>query len=406
MSGKMHIGYGSYTGSMDLFGSLNDVYVGKYCSLAVGILFDCGLNHDSSSISTFPFNKIFPNKHGHIHKENTTRGDIKIGNDVWIGRDSTIMSGVIIGDGAIIGTKALVTKDVEPYSIVGGVPARHIRYRFDKETIEFLERIRWWDWSVQEVDQIVPLLMSGDIEALKRHCSSKKFYKGYRIAFMSRSMNDNLYSKMKSLFKNEFTFIRNTECQGSYGGAKYLYDLILNNTYDWIINVDEDFFTFDESAIFSLLDHMIEKGYDYCGMSDGGMCVHRKHSPIVMNPFFNIFNAKKIREALDSVGYVETFSFNENMIKNMPTNIKNGFDWNNDNFEPYYPFFYWLPERGFKPLYLESYEAVDDISTILKNHEGVEIGMHTWYTRNYGVDQFHTDRIDKAYDRACKNQQK
>ena len=84
-----------------MFGELNNVNVGKYCSLATGIVFDCGLNHDSSSISSFPFNKIYPNKHGNIIKENITKGDINIGNDVWIGRDVTIMSGVSVGDGAI-----------------------------------------------------------------------------------------------------------------------------------------------------------------------------------------------------------------------------------------------------------------------------------------------------------------
>lgn len=402
MGGKLNLGYGTYAGSPTLFGELNNVNVGKYCSLATGIVFDCGLNHDSASISSFPFNKIFPHKHGNIFKENTTKGDINIGNDVWIGRDVTVMSGVTIGDGAIIGTKSLVTKDVDPYSIVGGVPAKHIRYRFDVDTLSFLNRIKWWDWPIQEVDEIVPILMSHNIESLKRHCSSKKFYKGYRICFVTRSMNNELYGKMKSLLKNEFDFIRNTSCHGDRGGANYLYDLILKNSYDWIINIDEDFFTFNETAIFSLLDHMIEHNYDYCGMSDGGMCAHRRHSPIVMNPYFNIFNSNKIRKALDDVAYVETFKYTENMKEKIPSNLKNGFDWINDNFEPYYPFFYWLCARGFNALYLESYESADEISTILKNHQNIEIGIHTWYTRNYGSDQFHTNRINNAYNYALK----
>jgi carbonic anhydrase/acetyltransferase-like protein (isoleucine patch superfamily) len=406
MGGKLSIDTGSYAGNPTLFGELNDVYVGKYCSIAGGVVFDCGLNHNISNISSFPFNKIYPHKHGVLNNDNTTRGDIKIGNDVWIGRDSTIMSGVTIGDGAVIGTKSLVTKDVEPYSIVGGVPARHIRYRFDDDTRAFLTRIRWWDWSVEEIDAIVPILMSGDIVAFKKHCESKRYYKGFRFCFMSRSMNDNLYSKMKSLLSSDFNFVRNTTSHGDWGGAKYLYDLILDNRYDWVVNIDEDFFTFNENAIFELFDYMIENEYDYCGISDGGMCVHRQHSPIVMNPFFNIFNSKKIRDALDNVSYVETFRYDHSMYRHMPDNIKEGFNWTNDNYEPYYPFFYWLPERGFKPLYLESNEAEDGISTVLKNHLGVDIGIHTWYTRNYGVDQFHTDRINKAYELALRKNQK
>lgn len=402
MSGKLHLGYGTYAGSPTLFGELNDVYVGKYCSLATGIVFDCGLNHKTSNISTFPFNKIFPEKYGNIVCENDTRGDIIIGNDVWIGRDVTIMSGVKIGDGAIIGTKSLVTKDVEPYSIVGGVPARKIKTRFDKETVEFLQRICWWDWDIEEVGKIVPILLSGNIEELKKYCRAKRLYNGFKIAFITRSMNVNLYNKMKSLFSNEFDFIRNTSHQGDKGASNYLYDIILNNNYDWVINIDEDFFVFNEQAIFSLLDYMIENDYDYCGMSDGGMCLHRRHSPIVMNPYFNIFNAKKIRRALDDINYVETFAYQENMYKNMPKNMKQNFEWINDNFEPYYPFFYWLPERGFKALYLESYETEDEISTIIKNHENVEIGIHTWYTRFYDVDEFHTNRINKAFDYARK----
>ena len=402
MPGKLYMGYGSYAGSPELFGELNDVHIGKYCSIATGVVFDCGLNHDMNAISTFPFNKIMHDRYGHIQKDNITKGDIIIGNDVWIGRDSTIMSGVKIGNGAIIGTKSLITHDVPAYAIVGGIPAKLIRYRFDDEYIKFLNNVKWWDWSIEELDPVVDLLMNGSLLEFKEYCESKKYYKGNRICFMTRSMNDSLYKKMRSLINIDYDFIRNVNCSGTYGSAKYLYDLILNNTYDWIINIDEDFFTFDESAIFDMLDYMKDNGYDYCGVSDGGMCIHRKHSPIVMNPFFNIFHAKKIREALDDVSYVETFKYDNSMCEYMPNNIKNGFEWDNDNFEPYYPFFYWLRVRGFKPLYLESYEYSDKISTILKNHNGVEIGIHSWYSRNYGIDHEQTNRINDIYALAVK----
>ena len=89
-----------------------------------------------------------------------------VGSDVWIGYDAVILSGVRIGDGAIIGARAVVTKDVEPYAIVGGVPARPIRMRYDQETIRALESLRWWDLPAPQVKQLLPLIKRGDVKAL------------------------------------------------------------------------------------------------------------------------------------------------------------------------------------------------------------------------------------------------
>ena len=94
------------------------------------------------------------------------KGDIAIGNDVWIGYDAVIMAGVTIGDGAIIGTRAVVTKDIEPYSIVGGVPAKEIRKRFAPDVIKRLLEIKWWDWPVGRIKSSISLIQSGKIEAL------------------------------------------------------------------------------------------------------------------------------------------------------------------------------------------------------------------------------------------------
>lgn len=96
------------------------------------------------------------------------RGDIVIGNDVWIGYEAVILSGVTIGDGAIIGTRAVVTKDVPSYTIVGGVPAKPIRKRFDEETIQKLEEIRWWDWEEERIKKNIQAIQSGDISMLER----------------------------------------------------------------------------------------------------------------------------------------------------------------------------------------------------------------------------------------------
>lgn len=96
------------------------------------------------------------------------KGDIVIGNDVWIGYEAVILSGVTIGDGAIIGTRAVVIKDVPSYTIVGGVPAKPIRKRFDEETIQKLEEIRWWDWEEERIKKNIQAIRSGDISMLER----------------------------------------------------------------------------------------------------------------------------------------------------------------------------------------------------------------------------------------------
>ena len=96
------------------------------------------------------------------------KGDIVIGNDVWIGYEAVIMAGVHIGDGAIIGTRAVVTKDVPPYTIVGGLPAKKIRSRFDDVTIELLQQLQWWDWDTKKIKENLNSIIKADTEALKK----------------------------------------------------------------------------------------------------------------------------------------------------------------------------------------------------------------------------------------------
>ena len=142
--------------------------IGKYCSVACGakFMFTSG-NHAMKSLSTYAF-PIFFNEWDLDWKDITkawdNKGDIVIGNDVWIGYESVIMQGVHIGDGAIIGTRAVVTKDVPPYTIVAGVPAKPVKKRFDDKTIDKLMAIQWWDWSPEKVKEKLPLIMNGDIE--------------------------------------------------------------------------------------------------------------------------------------------------------------------------------------------------------------------------------------------------
>jgi len=134
--------------------------IGKFCQIASGVTFIMnGANHLQDSVSTFPF-AIFGGDWSNAMdgKSYPSKGNTVIGNDVWIGFDVTIMPGVNIGDGAIIGSKSVVTKDVAPYSIVGGNPAKEIRKRFTEEQINYLLDLQWWNWPVDEISAKLELL--------------------------------------------------------------------------------------------------------------------------------------------------------------------------------------------------------------------------------------------------------
>ena len=144
--------------------------IGKFCSIACGakFLFNCA-NHALKSLSTYTF-PLFYEDWGLEKSDVATawdnKGDIVIGNDVWIGYEAVIMAGVHIGNGAIIAARAVVTKDVPPYTIVGGVPARPIRKRFDEEVIRKLETLQWWNWSAEKIRRCLPYIGNGDINGL------------------------------------------------------------------------------------------------------------------------------------------------------------------------------------------------------------------------------------------------
>ena len=152
-----------------LFDFLDDkLIIGKFCQIATGVRFIMnGSNHAMNGISTYPF-KAF----GGTWAEKDpmlciNKGYTIIGNDVWIGNSATFMQGVKVGDGAIIGTNSLVTKDVEPYTIVGGNPARIIRKRFTPDVIEFLLKLQWWNWDPKDITKHLPAITSGDIQQLR-----------------------------------------------------------------------------------------------------------------------------------------------------------------------------------------------------------------------------------------------
>ena len=148
----------------------DQLIIGKFCSIACGakFMFTSG-NHKMSSLSTYPFPLFF--EEWDLDKNNVpeawdNEGDIVIGNDVWIGYEAIIMQGVKIGDGAIIGSRAVVTKDVAPYTIVGGIPAKEIKKRYSEETIKRLIQIEWWNWDENKIKSNIQNIMNGDVKKI------------------------------------------------------------------------------------------------------------------------------------------------------------------------------------------------------------------------------------------------
>jgi len=143
--------------------------IGKFCQIAAGVEFVMnGANHQMNAVSTFPFYtlegwKMKPPAAGDM----PFKGDTVIGNDVWIGQNATILPGVHIGDGAIIGANSVVGSNVEPYSVVVGNPAEVIRYRFDKDLTELLLKFKWWDKPIEEINALIPILTSCDLDKVK-----------------------------------------------------------------------------------------------------------------------------------------------------------------------------------------------------------------------------------------------
>ena len=151
-----------------LFDFIGDkLIIGKFCQIASGVRFIMnGANHAMGGISTYPF-EVFGKSWSNTLSNDLNKGDTVIGNDVWIGNSATIMPGIKIGHGAIIGTNTLVTKEVAPYTIVGGNPGKLIRNRFDQQTIDFLLELAWWDWPIERITKHVKDIASGNLEILR-----------------------------------------------------------------------------------------------------------------------------------------------------------------------------------------------------------------------------------------------
>ena len=149
--------------------------IGKFCQIAAGVEFVMnGANHMMNAVTTFPFNMLEgwdmePPKTSDL----PLKGDTVIGNDVWIGQNAVILPGVHIGDGAIIGANSVVGRDVNPYTIVVGNPAKILRKRFDDEMIELLLRFKWWDKSIDEINTLIPLLTCSKLDKVKEEIQKR-----------------------------------------------------------------------------------------------------------------------------------------------------------------------------------------------------------------------------------------
>lgn len=144
--------------------------IGAFCSIGPKVTIFLGMNHRTDWITTFPFGEVHTDKFGHVKNTGhpSSKGDVVIGNDVWIGSGACIMSGVTIGDGAVVAANSHVVNDVKAYEIVGGNPAKHIKFRFSSEIIDALLEFKWWEKTDREIRELVPMLMSKpDIRDLK-----------------------------------------------------------------------------------------------------------------------------------------------------------------------------------------------------------------------------------------------
>lgn len=149
------------------------LHIGSFCSIADNVRIYLGGNHIPDWVSTYPF-PAYIEEASHITTTESSKGDVIIGSDVWIAANAVILSGVTIGHGAIIANSAIVTKDVEPYSIVGGNPARLIKYRFEESARRRLMEIAWWKWPLEEIFSISPLLCSKDLDPFFDYCAGRQ----------------------------------------------------------------------------------------------------------------------------------------------------------------------------------------------------------------------------------------
>lgn len=170
-------------GSMEYGNYDCHILIGKYCALGHRIVFEMGLNHDYHCVTTYPFEAVLQIDEDTLnHAKGVNHNPIIIGNDVWIGCDVTLMGGVRIGNGAVIGARAVVAKNVPPYAVAVGNPARVIKYRFPQEIIDKLQKIKWWNWSDEKI-----LSLLSELKGVRRFVD--KFTEGVQEETRGRSIS-------------------------------------------------------------------------------------------------------------------------------------------------------------------------------------------------------------------------
>ena len=223
-----------------------------------------------------------------------------------------------------------------------------------------------------------------------------------RTKVFTRSINWELYRMSQRCVGLDLPRVRlvNTTADG------YFYRMLSDTTCDWAINIDEDAFVVDASAILELLEYMKREGFVNCGMPDGVQV--RPCNPIVTNPFFNILNLSAIREQFN-LDEIKTFNYQEHsdeLRAKLPPRLRqmDGDRFQMDKEEPFYNFFFWMAFH-FPTLYLEAETHSDGISTVLKNHEGNPMLYHSWFSREWRSDAQHTQRIGQLYREVCQLRQ-
>ena len=165
---RFPVGRGTYGEPAVLqWGEDASLRIGAFCSIGRGVTIILDGDHRIDWVTTYPFMRFRDSARG-IEGHPRSRGAVVIENDVWIGYGATILSGVRLGNGAVVGACSVVTRDVPPYGIVAGNPAKLLRRRFPDETVRLLERLAWWDWPDADLDRAMPLLLSGDVAGLVR----------------------------------------------------------------------------------------------------------------------------------------------------------------------------------------------------------------------------------------------
>lgn len=226
------------------------------------------------------------------------------------------------------------------------------------------------------------------------------------VLIVSRSMNDTLFNMSQQLISLPYQRIKVSGTRSSQKGAADYLHLLFEFPVKWVINIDEDCFTFDNSKLTQLLTYMKENKYDFCGIPEGGTCLHRKYNPVVLNPFFNIFNVERIRPVIreDTIFNINHSVFTQDMKKFTPSHLlKSDISYTYDGTPEYfYGIFFWLLKNNFRPLYLPSYELEDGVTTVLCNNLEEPFLYHTWYSRKYSTDNFHKERIDSLFKKALQ----